>query len=280
MPSVDRVLGHPEVQHLAETFSREPVTELVRRQLEQARHAIGQGGKAPSLEDLAQAVAHQALELWRVGPRAAINATGVIIHTNLGRAPLSQEATQAMLDAARGYSNLEYEVEAGERGSRQRHVVHLLCQITGAEDALVVNNNASAVLLALTALAKEREVVVSRGEAVEIGGGFRIPDVLRQSGAALVEVGTTNRTYVSDYEAAITPQTAALLKVHASNFRVTGFTHAATLEELVSLGTRHGVLVLHDLGSGCLLKTEQFGLAHEPTPQEGVAAGIDLACFS
>jgi L-seryl-tRNA(Ser) seleniumtransferase len=229
---------------------------------------------------VAEEVAQQAHVRWRLSPRPVINATGVIIHTNLGRAPLSPEAVEAVRQAAMGYTDLEMSLEEGQRSSRQEHVGHLLCQLTGAEASLVVNNNASAVLLALAALASGREVIVSRGEAVEIGGGFRIPDVLRQSGAHLVEVGTTNRTNAADYEAAITENTAALLRVHPSNFRITGFTHAPTTEELVALGSRYQVPVLYDLGSGCLLDTTQFGLAYEPTPQDSIRAGVAAAAFS
>jgi L-seryl-tRNA(Ser) seleniumtransferase len=193
---------------------------------------------------------------------------------------VSEEALQAAVEASRGYSNLEYDLYEGERGHRMGHVASLLTQLTGAEAALAVNNNASAVMLVLATFCVGKEVVVSRGEAVEIGGGFRIPDVLRQSGATLVEVGTTNRTYVRDYQAATTPDTAAYLKVHASNFRVTGFTHEATLAELARLGKERAVLVIHDLGSGSLLRTEHYGMAHEPMPQESVEAGADLVCFS
>jgi L-seryl-tRNA(Ser) seleniumtransferase len=221
-----------------------------------------------------------AASLWTPWPRPLINATGVVLHTNLGRAPLSAEATESLLHAARGYINLELDLEEGVRGSRQAHVEGILCQLTGAQASLVVNNNASAILLGLSAVAHQREVIVSRGEAVEIGGGFRIPDVLRQSGAILTEVGTTNRTYPADYESAITPDTSALLKVHASNFLIIGFTHDTSVGELVEMGARHHVPVLHDLGSGCLVETTQFGLAHEPTVQQSIAAGVDLAFFS
>ena len=187
-----------------------------------------------------------------------INATGVIIHTNLGRAPLSLESEQALNSTSQGYTNLEFSLESGERSSRFEHVEHLLCQLTGAEAAIVVNNNASAVLLALTALTKNREVIVSRGESVEIGGGFRVPDVMNQSGATLVEVGTTNRTYPSDYIGAINPNTAALLKIHRSNFKVLGFTHETSTEELASIASDNELLVLDDLGSGCFLDTTLF----------------------
>ena len=209
-----------------------------------------------------------------------INATGVIIHTNLGRAPLSQAAMRAAQAAAVGYSDLEIDLDTGRRGSRQAHLQSLLCRITGAEAALAVNNNASALLLGLSALAAGREVVVARGEAVEIGGGFRIPDVLRQSGCTLVDVGTTNRTYVRDYADAITDNTAAFLKAHASNFRIEGFTAEVNERDLAVLGAGAGIPVLHDIGSGALLPTERYGLAHEPTPQESVAAGVGLIFFS
>lgn len=213
-------------------------------------------------------------------PRAVINATGVILHTNLGRAPLSRAALDAMERVGGGYSALEFDLEAGTRGSRHEHVSALLRDLTGADDALVVNNNASAVLLALAALATGRDVVISRGELVEIGGGFRIPDVLRESGARLVEVGTTNRTYVEDYDRAIAEDAALVLRVHASNFQVVGFVHSPTLEELVALAHQRGLILVDDLGSGTLIATEQFGLAHEPTVQESTSAGADLVCFS
>ena len=204
----------------------------------------------------------------------------MVIHTNLGRAPLSRAALVAAVEAAAGYSDLEFDLESGKRGSRQAKIGQLLTDVSGGEAGIAVNNNASAVLLVLSALAAGREVIISRGEAVEIGGGFRVPDVMRQSGADLVEVGTTNRTYVRDYEAAITERTAAILKVHPSNFHVSGFTHAADLAELVKLGHSRGIAVLHDLGSGCLLDTEVYGIAHEPTVQESVDAGTHVTMFS
>ncbi|MCI0438628.1 MAG: L-seryl-tRNA(Sec) selenium transferase, partial [Chloroflexi bacterium] len=280
LPSVDRVMSDERVQRLAESYSRQAILELVRGQLSNAREAISSGGQAPGLDEMVEAVARQAEASWRSWPRRVINATGVILHTNLGRAPLSQEAIEAMNRAAAGYSDLEFELETGRRGSRQAHIARLLAQVTGAEAAMAVNNNASAVMLGLAAIASGKEVIVSRGEAVEIGGGFRVPDVLRQSGAILVEVGTTNRTYASDFEAAITERTGAILSVHASNFRVIGFTHSPEIGALVELGGRRGVPVLHDLGSGCLLDTARFGLAHEPMPQESVRAGVGLGFFS
>lgn len=209
-----------------------------------------------------------------------INATGVILHTNLGRAPLSPAAVRAAEEAARGYSNLEFDLGTGERGSRFAHLEALLVRLTGAEAAMTVNNNAAALFLVLSALCAGREVVISRGQAVEIGGGFRIPDVMRQSGATLVEVGTTNRTYLRDYAEATTEATAAYLRVHASNFRVVGFTASVEVRDLARLARERGVLALDDLGSGALLDTTQFGLAAEPRVQDSIAAGADLVLFS
>jgi L-seryl-tRNA(Ser) seleniumtransferase len=212
--------------------------------------------------------------------RRVINASGVIIHTNLGRAPLSAEALAAIEEVSKGYSNLEFNMENGTRGSRHVHVEELLCRLSGAEAGMVVNNNASGVMLGLTALARRKEVIVSRGQAVEIGGSFRIPDVMRQSGAKLVEVGTTNCTYPRDFEQAITPRTAAMIRVHSSNFRLVGFINEVTLEELVDIGRRNNVIVLDDLGSGCFLDTTVFGLEPEPMVQQSRTAGAALTFFS
>ena len=280
LPGVDRVLSDQRVQELVERYSRQAVLDLVRDGLDRARQEVSGGAEAPTIDELIEGLRDQAGCHWRSWPRPVINATGVILHTNLGRAPLSREATGAVQRAATGYSDLELDLDTGRRGSRQAHISRLVCQLTGAEAALVVNNNASAVLLGLAAVAQGKEVIVSRGQAVEIGGGFRIPDVLRQSGATLVEVGTTNRTYVRDYESAINENTGAILSVHASNFRVTGFTHSPDIQELVELGTRYAVPILHDLGSGCLLDTRRFGLTYEPLPQDSVKAGAGLSFFS
>ncbi len=280
LPSVDLVLSQEPVLALVQSYSRTAMLQLVRQQLDEARRTIAQGGDPPTLSQVVAQVQRRAERAWQEAPRPVINATGVVLHTNLGRAPISKAAIQAAANAAKGYSNLELDLDDGKRGSRQAHISELLCQLTGAEAALVVNNNASAVMLGLAAIAQGKEVIVSRGEEVEIGGGFRIPDVLAQSGATLVEVGTTNRTNASDYEAAVTDNTAALLRVHASNFKVLGFTHAPTTEELVDVGKRRKLPVLYDLGSGCLLDTAQYGMAHEPTVQESIAAGCDLSFFS
>ena len=280
LPSVDSVLALPNVAAAAADYSREWVVELAREELDAARQRIRQGGEADGAEEIAALVCRRAEEAGRAEPRRVINATGVVIHTNLGRAPLSLAAMQAAEEAAAGYSNLEFDLESGRRGSRQARLESLIRQVTGAEAALAVNNNASAVLLGLLALAAGREVIVSRAEAVEIGGGFRVPDVLRQSGATLVDVGTTNRTYLRDYEEATTENTAAYLKVHASNFRVEGFTSEVESGDLAKLGDRLGVAVLHDVGSGSLLPTERYGMAHEPMPQESIRAGMGLVFFS
>jgi len=277
---VDRVLADEQLKPLAETYPHDWLVKLVRQQLERERDAVAAGKKVSSLSKIAEAVCNQVKAIEVPSLRPVINATGVILHTNLGRSPLSREATEAMATVARGYSNLEFNLDSGTRGSRQVHVESLLCELTGAEAALVVNNNASGVLLALTALAKRKEVIVSRGQAVEIGGGFRIPDVMRQSGARLVEVGTTNCTYISDYEQALSPRTAALMRVHASNFQLVGFTSEVELEDLMALAERYSIPVLDDLGSGCFLDTTTFGLAPEPVVQRSVALGVGLAFFS
>ncbi|HLA18055.1 MAG TPA: L-seryl-tRNA(Sec) selenium transferase, partial [Dehalococcoidia bacterium] len=279
LPSVDRLLADERLRPLG-TGDRPVVTEIVRRALETARAAVADGRPAPTDDQLVESVLGLAEALFRPSLRAVINATGVIIHTNLGRAPLSDDAIAAMAAVSRGYSNLEFDLEGGERGSRFAHLEGVLRQLTGAEAAIAVNNNASALLLALSALASDGEVVVSRGQAVEIGGGFRIPDVMRQSGARLVEVGTTNRTYLRDYEAAITPETVAIMRVHASNFRIVGFTETPDIRQMGRLAHERGLLLLDDLGSGCLIDTARFGLAPEPTVQDSVAAGAGLTLFS
>jgi L-seryl-tRNA(Ser) seleniumtransferase len=280
LPSVDRLLQERSTQALVEEYGHDLTVEAIRQALDLARQAIMAGQDCPSTDELVEMTRVNLGARSRPTLRPVINATGVIIHTNLGRAPLSAEARAAMELAARGYTNLEYDLEAGRRGSRYVHAEELLCQLTGAEAALVVNNNAAAVLLILTTLAQGKEVIVSRGHLVEIGGGFRLPEVMRQSGARLVEVGTTNRTYIWDYEEAITEETALLMRVHRSNFRLTGFVHEPTLGELVELGEKKGLLVVDDLGSGALLDTSAYGLAHEPMLQESVAQGVALVSAS
>jgi L-seryl-tRNA(Ser) seleniumtransferase len=283
LPSVDELAREPLVQeYTAEvgTVSHVALIRAVREAIDEARAHIQRGCDAPTSDALAERVRARLVEARLPRLRQVINATGVIVNTNLGRAPLSRAALLAMEQAARGYSNLEFDLAAGRRGSRQALVSGLIRELTGAEDALAVNNNAAAVLVMLAALAAGREVIVSRGELVEIGGGFRVPDVMRQSGARLVEVGTTNRTRLEDYAAALSDQTALLLAVHPSNFRIVGFTEAPALDGLATLAHAHGLPLVQDVGSGCLYQTERWGLAHEPTPQESIAAGADVVCFS
>ncbi len=280
LPSVDSLLQEPTIQALVDLYSHDAVVDAARETLDRARQGLATGVAAPARPELAAQVVTRAKAIWQPTLTPVINATGVIIHTNLGRAPLSRAAMAAMLAAGAGYSNLEFDLASGERGLRQSHLDGMLARLVGAESSMAVNNNAAAVLLALSALAKGKEVIVSRGQAVEIGGRFRIPDVMRQSGCKLVEVGTTNRTRLEDYAEAITPHTGALLHVHTSNFRVVGFTESVEIAEMAGLGRRHGVPVLDDLGSGALLDTARFDLAHEPTVQESVAAGASVVCFS
>jgi L-seryl-tRNA(Ser) seleniumtransferase len=280
LPSVDRLLKEQAAVQLAEQYPRDLVVQALRETLEDARSDIRAGAALPSTTTILEMAKRRLESAFRPSLRPVINATGVIVHTNLGRAPLSDDALRAVQLVAGGYSNLEYRLEEGLRGSRHEHVTELLRRITGAEDAIAVNNNAAAVLLTLSALAQGREVIVSRGQAVEIGGGFRIPDVLRQSGAKLVEVGTTNRTYLRDYEEAITENTALLLHVHPSNFRVEGFVHSTSIDELVSLGRSKKIPVVDDLGSGSFIDSSRYGLQHEPLVQERIESGVDLVCFS
>jgi L-seryl-tRNA(Ser) seleniumtransferase len=267
----------PSVDELARGVDDPLAVEAARAVLERAREEIRAGaepGDLPArLRDELTAVRAPSL-------RRVLNATGVVVHTNLGRAPLADEALAQVVAAARGYSNLELDLREGVRGSRQDHVAPLLRRLAGAEAALVVNNNAAAMLLALAALAEDREVIVSRGELIEIGDGFRIPDVLARSGAQLVEVGTTNRTRASDYERAVGPETALLLRVHQSNFRVVGFTEQPRLGELAAVARRHGLPLLDDLGSGRLAPGGSFPTESEPSVLESLAAGADLVCFS
>ncbi len=278
LPSVDEVLGREAVRALLEGHPRPAVVRAVRAAVDAARKRILRGEASPEVPDEAVAAAlacGAAPGLVRV-----INGTGVVLHTNLGRAPLAAEACEAVARIAAGYANLELDLGRGERGSRHAPLEPLLAELTGAEAALAVNNNAAAVWLVLAALAEGKSCVVSRGELVEIGGGFRIPDVMRQSGARLVEVGTTNRTRLSDYADAIGSDTALLVKVHRSNFRQVGFTEEVSTAELARLGRERGVAVYEDLGSGCLVPLRGEGLVPEPTVRETVAAGADVVTFS
>jgi L-seryl-tRNA(Ser) seleniumtransferase len=284
---VDEILSKPEVSNLLKTYPRSVVVEAIRKGLGRLREEILRKEELSQLGDdlfsfeRLYPLFQKEIDL-QIQPRLrrVINATGVVIHTNLGRAPLHSSAIKHLIDISKHYSNLEYDIELGERGSRYTHVEEILCRLSGAESALVVNNNAGAVLLVLNTLAEGKEVIVSRGELVEIGGAFRIPDVMKRSGTLLREVGTTNRTHLSDYQKAIGPQTALLLKVHTSNFRVMGFASEVSLQELVQLGREHQLSVVDDLGSGCLIDLTQYGLEKEPTVQETIKTGVDAVTFS
>jgi L-seryl-tRNA(Ser) seleniumtransferase len=268
----------PSVDELARETGDPLAVDAARVVIERAREAI-RAGADPG--DLAARLRQELADARRPRLRRVLNATGVVVHTNLGRAPLAEEALTRVAEAARGYSNLEYDLVAGTRGSRQDHVAAILRRLTGAEAALVVNNNAAAVLLALAALAEGRDVVVSRGELIEIGDGFRIPEVLARSGARLVEVGTTNRTRGADYERAVGPETALLLRVHQSNFRVIGFEERPRLEEVAAVAHRHELPLVDDLGSGHVSASNRLLLGQEePTAREALERGADLVCFS
>jgi L-seryl-tRNA(Ser) seleniumtransferase len=281
LPSVDQLLQTASALDMIACYGRPLTLDAIRTALERVRKRVLQGKDLPSLESiLAQAGA--LLQDWtRPTLRPLINATGVIVHTNLGRAPLSQAALQAMMEVAQGYANLEYDLEKGRRGSRLVHAEALLTRLTGAEAALVVNNNAAAVLLALTGLARRRRVLIARTQLVEIGGGFRIPDVMAQSGARLVEIGTTNRVHLRDYQQAIEEQPIKLvMRAHRSNFAIVGFHTEPGLSQVAEVAHAAGLPLVEDLGSGTLLDTARFGLDHEPTVQESLAAGADLVTFS
>jgi L-seryl-tRNA(Ser) seleniumtransferase len=283
LPSVEQTRQALEIQLREQHIEPLPPAALVnaaRASIERARAAILAGNSAPTQADILAAAVMLVRESTHSHLRPVINAAGAILNTNLGRAPLSQRAIQRISEIASGYSNLEFDLEAGERGSRQSHTRNLLRALAGTEDALVVNNNAAATLLVLATLAAGREVIVSRGELVEIGGGFRVPDILAQSGARLVEVGTTNRVRVADYANAITPDTALVLSVHPSNFRIIGFTQSPTLVELATLAHERNLPLIRDLGSGAVFDTNRWGLAHESSIQDCVRAGIDVICFS
>lgn len=284
IPKVDILLGEKQIQEMIERYSRDTVMEAIHEEMEKLRAYIGrceEEEKAKArIEALTENICIAVEAMHTPNMRTVINGTGTILHTNLGRAPISPEHMRHIAEIATGYSNLEYNLEAGKRGERYSHFEKLLCKITGAEAAMAVNNNAASVMLILSSLAKGGEVVVSRGELVEIGGKFRIPDVMEQSGASLVEVGTTNKTHYDDYENAITEETKALLKVHTSNYRIVGFTEHVEIDELIPLAKEHDIPVIEDLGSGVLIDLAKYGLTHEPTVQESIAKGADVVCFS
>jgi len=280
LPAVDQLLQIPEMEALVAEYGRPLAIAALRSALAQVRARFSETGSIPDAGELAAISGATLLEWTAPTLQPLINATGVILHTNLGRAPLSRAALQAVQTIARGYSTLEYDLSPGKRGSRLVHSEALLQRLTGAEAAVVVNNNAAAVLLVLTALARRRGVVIARSQLVEIGGGFRVPDVMKQSGAKLIEVGTTNRTHLGDYEETLELNPALFLRAHRSNFRLIGFTSEPGLAEMSQVARRAGILLVDDLGSGSLLDTARYGLGHEPMVQESLAAGADLVCFS
>lgn len=289
LPAVDRLMREPLLEELQLKLPRRVVLQAVQETIDAYRNNITSSSsdqsKLPQAGDLSpENLASEALVLAEkkagMNLKPLINATGIIIHTNLGRAPLSGQAVKALTDVAANYSNLELSLENGKRGSRQEHLENLLCEISGAEAAIALNNNAAAVFLALNALAGGLEVVVSRGQLVEIGGSFRIPEIMAASGAKLVEVGTTNKTYLRDYEAVVNDDTAAFLKVHASNYHMVGFTAEVETSQLAELAHRHNLLLIEDLGSGVFLDLEKYGLPYEPRVQDSISAGADLVTFS
>ncbi len=283
LPSVNDILEMPAVQALAATHAHAVVADAVRDELSMLRQRLGAGEALNGERDLAALAARVQHRLQRdLQPRLrpVINATGIVLHTNIGRAPIAEAAAKAAYDAARGYLNLELDLETGKRSSRQNAVRDWLCRLTGAESATAVNNNAAATVIALRALCQGKEVILSRGQLVEIGGSFRIPEIMAVSGAILREVGTTNITRQSDYEKAIAPNTAAFLRVHCSNYRITGHTESVSLEDLVALGRKHQLPVIDDIGSGALIDFARFAFRDEPVARHSIAAGADLVLFS
>jgi L-seryl-tRNA(Ser) seleniumtransferase len=281
LPSVSALLDAPETAPLVQRFGRQAATEALRIALADARDAIKRDhGSAPSAGDLVLNASHLLAQQDRSSLRPAFNLTGIVLHTNLGRAVLAQAAIEAATAAMRGAVALEFDLATGKRGERDDHVRGLLCELTGAEDATVVNNNAAAVLLSLNTLADGREAIVSRGELIEIGGAFRMPDIMVRAGAVMIEVGTTNRTHAKDYRAALNERTGVVLKVHTSNYRIQGFTAEIEAKELAGIAADASVPLLHDLGSGTLIDLSRFGLKKEPTVREAVSDGAGLVTFS
>lgn len=282
LPKVDELLRSQELAQLRTEMGDYAVTEGIRQEVDALRQGIlaEQITALPDRDTLSQQIARRVRRESLPSFRSVINGTGIILHTNLGRACLSEKAAQAAADAARRYSNLEYNLQSGSRGTRYSHVEDILCRLTDAESALVVNNNAAAVLLVLSALTQGGQVIVSRGELVEIGGSFRVPEIMEACGAQLKEVGATNKTHLYDYERAIGPETKAIMKVHTSNYRIVGFSETPVLSELVALGHKRSLPVIEDLGSGSLLDLNRFGLHNEPTVQDSIRAGIDVVSFS
>ncbi|MDO5707397.1 MAG: L-seryl-tRNA(Sec) selenium transferase [Andreesenia angusta] len=283
IPKVDQIIEDNRIKNLIDKRSRDIVVEIIRENLDSLRQKIREKDveeKDFDIDSLVKKTIDRVEKAYEFKLKNVINATGTVIHTNLGRSLMNEDTISHIANMARYYTNLEYDLETGKRGSRYDSIVDLIKRITGAEDALVVNNNAAAVILALSSWGDGKEVITSRGELVEIGGSFRIPEVMEQSGAKLVEVGATNKTHISDYQRAINEDTGALLKVHTSNYRIVGFTDNVSLEDLVKLGREESIPVIEDLGSGVLIDLSRYGLEYEPTVQESVKAGVDIITFS
>jgi len=290
IPPMNEILERPEVKALIERFGRDNVTEIIKLIMDEYRKNIGShepfGTEIPwrTRKEISDYLVYR-MKIWfeeqqNTGLKKVINATGIVLHTNLGRAPLPESAVKSIYEVSSGYCNLEFDMEGGGRGSRHSHIESFITRITGAESAIIVNNNAAAVFLSLNTIANNKEVIVSRGQQVEIGGSFRIPDIVGRSGAKMVEVGTTNKTHISDYSNAITCETAVFLKVHTSNYKITGFTDEVSIEELVDLSRGKNITIIEDLGSGSLYDLSLLGLPYEPTAQESIKKGVDLITFS
>ena len=284
IPKVDVILEKPEIIKLIEQYHRDVVVDAIREEIDKLRSFIKENDDIDLIEEkinnLVENITSNVKKVYSYNLRKVINGTGTILHTNLGRAIISKKHADYLSDVVTSYSNLEYNLEEGKRGERYSHFEKLICKITGAESAMAVNNNAAAVMLVLSSMAENKEVIVSRGELVEVGGKFRIPDVMKSSNAHLVEIGTTNKTHREDYEDAITENTGALLKVHTSNFKILGFTESVSIDELCKLGREKDIPVIEDIGSGVLVDLSKYGLEYEPTVQDSIKAGVDIVSFS
>ena len=284
IPKVDVLLENPQIVKLIEKYHRDVIVDIIREEINKLRTFIKENDDISLIEEktsqLVENITKSTEKIYSYNLRKVINGSGTILHTNLGRAIISKKHANYLSEVVTNYSNLEYNLEEGKRGERYSHFEKLICKITGAEAAMAVNNNAAAVMLVLSSMAKEKEVIVSRGELVEIGGKFRIPDVMKSSNAHLVEVGTTNKTHLEDYSDAITENTGALLKVHTSNFKILGFTESVSLEELSKLSKEKDIPIIEDIGSGVLIDLSKYGLKYEPTVQDSIKAGVDVVSFS
>ncbi len=284
IPKVDILIDDERIKNLIENNDRDLVIDIVREKTDELREFIinssSENEITSKIKSLIDDIVVKFKKTTALNMRKVINGTGTILHTNLGRAVISEKIADRLKEIVTGYSNLEYDIEKGERGERYSHFEDIVCRITGAEAAMAVNNNAAAVMLILSTMAKNKEVIVSRGELVEIGGSFRVPDVMAQSGSTLVEIGTTNKTHLRDYENAITEETAALLKVHTSNYKIVGFTESVSIKELSDLSKKHNIPLIEDIGSGVLIDLSKYGLTYEPTVQESIKNGADVVCFS